>query len=62
MQGLTAQDSPDYLHRTDHATGLIQSICARCFATVARAKQPAVLNLVESQHDCPAKDAPAQAA
>jgi hypothetical protein len=62
MQALTSQVPPDYLHRIDQATGLIQSICARCFETVARAKRPAVLNLVESQHDCPAKQARAQAA
>jgi hypothetical protein len=55
-------EPPTYLHRTDQTTGLTQSICVRCFATVARAKNPQVLALVESQHDCPIPQPRAHAA
>ncbi len=44
-----------FLRRTDHLTGITQSICSSCYATVARAKQDRVLDLVEWQHDCPTR-------
>ncbi len=44
-----------FLRRTDHVTGLTQSICSSCYATIARAKKDRVLDLVEWQHDCPTR-------
>jgi|NGEPerStandDraft_6_1074524.scaffolds.fasta_scaffold38585_3 hypothetical protein len=48
-------NSRKFLRRTDHVTGLTQSICSSCYATIARARQDRVLDMVEWQHDCPTR-------
>jgi hypothetical protein len=45
----------DFLRRIEKANDQIESICLRCFATVARSENLAQVVSQENQHDCPAK-------
>jgi hypothetical protein len=50
--------SDDFLRRIEKASGQIESICLRCFATVARSGDLADVISAENQHVCPAGSNP----
>jgi hypothetical protein len=41
-----------FLRRIDHDTGLIDSICLHCFATVCSTSDTAINALTENAHGC----------
>jgi hypothetical protein len=45
----------DFLRRIEKANDQIESLCLRCFATVARSEDLSHVISGENQHDCPAK-------
>ena len=48
---MTDTQTPSYPHRKNR-DGSFDSICLRCFATIARAKEVAELKNREKQHVC----------
>jgi hypothetical protein len=45
----------DFVRRTVANSKEIESVCLRCFATVARSQELSHITAEENQHDCPAK-------
>ena len=45
-------DEGPYRRRLDHDTGLIDSICLRCFVPVARTRDLSLLEIHEQAHRC----------
>jgi hypothetical protein len=46
----------DFVRRTESENGQIESICLRCFATVARSDSIKRVEYREEQHLCPEKN------
>lgn len=46
------ENSQKFVHRTNQVNGLIQSVCSKCYALIAVAQQPRLLEFVETRHKC----------